>query len=82
MCTFEKKNVFNDIQIRLASSYKIRVKTHRNKIVDWIFKLIYGYKEESYFPEGCDVVCIGKVLYVRDKATLEKILKDCNVKIK
>lgn len=64
------------IPIRIAPTYKKRVKTHRIKLIDWIFKLIYGYKDESYLPKGMDVVMADGVLYVRDVDILNKIKEE------
>ena len=57
----------------MIATHKVRKKTHPIKLIDWVFKKIYGYVDESFLPDGTDIICTPKVVYVRDEETLEKL---------
>lgn len=64
----------------VADQIKKRKKTSRYKIVNWLYKKIYGYKYESLLPDGSDVVVFGNKIMFRDEATFNKV-KDQTIKL-
>lgn len=61
----------------IADTYKTRVKTHNNKIIDWFYKIIYGYEKKSYLENvtNGDVVALGDSLIFKDKKTYEELTR-------
>lgn len=52
---------------------KKQKKTSRHKIINWLYKKIYGYKYESLLPDGVGAIVLGNKIMFRDEATLNKI---------
>ncbi len=52
---------------------KKQKKTSKHKIINWLYKKIYGYKYESLLPDGSDVVVFGNKIMFRDEETFNKI---------
>lgn len=63
--------------VLVADSYKSRVKTHKNKIIDWFYEKIYGYEKKSYLENvtNGDVVALGDSLIFKDKKTYEELTR-------
>lgn len=59
----------------VITSHKKRYKMSEYKLIDWIYKKMYGYKEEIIMPEGASVVYFDGVLYFRDEATFNQMAK-------
>ena len=59
----------------IIASQHIRIKVSKYKLIDWLYKKIYGYKEEVIFPEGASVILFDNKLYFRDKATFDRMAK-------
>lgn len=64
----------------VADQIKKQKKTSRYKIVNWLYKKIYGYKYESPLPDGTDVVVFDNKIIFRDEATLNKV-KEQTIKL-
>lgn len=64
-----------DLPCIIAGTYKRQKKTHRNRIINWFFKKIYGYEDVSYMSEGPDVILFENKLIFKDIATMEKLLE-------
>lgn len=61
----------------IADTYKTRVKTHKNKIIDWFYEKIYRYEKKSYLENvtNGDVVALGDSLIFKDKKTYEELTR-------
>lgn len=59
----------------MVASYSAQRKTSRNRLLNWIFKKIYGFEEKSYLPDGVACIKVENVFWFRDKETLEKVLE-------
>jgi hypothetical protein len=64
----------------IIASQHTRVKVSKYKLIDWLYKKIYGYKEEVIFPEGASVILFDNKLYFRDKATFDRLVKEKETK--
>lgn len=64
----------------VVAETKKQKKTSRYKIVNWLYKKIYGYKYESLLPDGTDVVVLDNKLIFRDEATFNKV-KEQTIKL-
>ena len=64
----------------IADQIKIQKKTSKYKIVNWLYKKIYGYKYESTMPEGIDIVCFDNKIVFRNKEIFEQV-NLCGLKI-
>ena len=65
----------------IVNQIKKRKKVSKYKIVDWFYKIIYGYKYESPFPDGTDVVVFDNKIMFRDEETFNKVKNGNNVKL-
>ena len=66
------------INVYISGTYKVRVRTHKNCLVDWFYKIKYGWKDVPYLPEGTDMVHIpGYGIIVRDETVLEQVKAVC-----
>ena len=59
----------------IVASYNVQRKTSRNRLLNWIFKKIYGVEEKSYLPDGTGCVITGDVIFFRSKELLESTLE-------
>ena len=57
----------------IANQIKKQKKTSRCKLINWIYKKLFGYEYESTLPEGCSVMLLGDKLVFRDKETYERV---------
>lgn len=57
----------------IAHQIKKQKKTSKYKIINWIYKKIYGFEYESILPEGTDIVAFGNKIIFRDEATFNKV---------
>ena len=71
-------NYYSGYECIIAHQMKKQNKTSKYKIVNWVYKKVYGYKYKSTFPEGIDVVMIDNKLIVRDRETFDKIKNNIN----
>ena len=69
---------YTGIPCILAGQIKKQKKTHKNKLINWIYKITCGYKYESTMPEGMDVVFMDGKLVFRDQTTLDKFAGQIN----
>lgn len=59
----------------VITSHKKRYRVSEYRLIDWLYKKIYGYKEEVILPEGASVVLFDNVLYFRDEKTFNRMAK-------
>lgn len=59
----------------VITSHKKRCKVSNYKLIDWLYKKIYGYKEEVVMPEGVSVICFDGKFYFRDEETFNQMIK-------
>lgn len=59
----------------MVGSYNAQRKTSKIRLLNWIFKKIYGYEEKSYLPDGVAWIKVENVLWFRDKETLDKVME-------
>ncbi len=59
----------------IAEPIKKPKKTSRYRLVNWIYRKLFGYTYESPLPEGCSVILIGDNLVFRDQETYDRITK-------
>lgn len=64
----------------IAEQIKKQKKTSKYKIVNWLYKKIYGYEYESPFPDGTDVAVFDNKIIFRDQATFNKV-KEHTIKL-
>ena len=62
------------IPIKMAS-YTQQKKCHKNILINWIFKKLYGYEEVSYLPDGTDIIFTNNTIYVRNLEALKLLEK-------
>lgn len=69
-------NIFSELgyECVISDTYKVQKKTHKNKIINWFYRKIFGYKEVPYIPEGVPAVVVGKKIIFRDKEFFESIM--------
>lgn len=62
----------------VVGTYKAQRKTSRNRLLNWIFKKVYGFEEKSYMPDGVDCYYLktGNVILFRSKEILERVLEN------
>lgn len=60
--------------VLVANSYKSRVKTHKNKIIDWFYEKIYGYEEKSFLYDN-QVVVLKDYIMVSNEETCRKLFE-------
>ena len=68
----------------ITDQIKMQKKTSKYKIVNWLYKKIYGYKYESTMPEGTDIVCFDDEIVFRNKEVFDKVEEQaslCGLKI-
>ena len=58
----------------VANNYKQRVKTHKNKIIDWFYEKIYGYEEKSFLDDN-QVVVLKDYIMVSNEETCRKLFE-------
>lgn len=57
----------------VANQIKKQNKTSKYKIINWFYKKIYGYKYESPFPDGVNVIVFDNKIIFRDEAIFNKV---------
>ena len=57
----------------IADQIKKQKKTSKCKLINWIYKKLFGYEYESTLPEGCSVILLGDKLVFRDQETYERV---------
>ena len=60
----------------VIDSYKKQKKTSKYRLINWLYKKIYGYEEISFLPEGVDVLYYNNELHFRDEKTYKTMLKE------
>lgn len=68
--------LFSGMNVEILPCTKVQVKTHRNRLINWIFKKMYGYRNEYILSEDNPAVVVGNTIYLRDEQTYE-LLKEC-----
>lgn len=63
----------------IADQIKRQKKTSKYRLVNWLYKKIYGYEYESTMPEGTDVIYFESKLIFRDKETFDKVKEQVNL---
>lgn len=71
----EADKLFYGMQCVIAPSIKRRVKTSRFKILDWIYKKIYGYVEESMIESDMIHIPWENKIMFKDKETMDRVMK-------
>ena len=66
----------------VAHQIKKQKKTSKYKIINWIYKKIYGYKYESPLPDETDVLVFDNKIIFRDENTFNKFKNNKNVEVK
>ena len=64
------------MNVEILPCTKVQVKTSRIGPLNWIFKKLYGYKNEYILDENTPAVVVGNTIYLRDEQTYE-LLKEC-----
>ena len=64
----------------IIASTKIQKKTSKCKLINWLYKKIYGYKEVSSLPEGTDMIYLDGQLIFRSQEVFDKTTKTIGVK--
>lgn len=59
----------------IAQQIKKQKKTSKYRIINWLYKKIYGYEYESVLPEGTDIIYFDEKFIFRDKETFGKMAK-------
>lgn len=72
----EKTNkFFYGVQCVIAPQIKRRVKTSKFKILDWIYKKVYGYYEESVIESDMIHLPWENKIVFKDRETMDRIKK-------
>lgn len=69
------------MNVEILPCMKVQVKTHHNRLINWIFKKMYGYRNEYILDEYTPAVVVGNTIYLRDESVVE-ILKECCDEVK
>lgn len=72
----EKIRFFFGIECVVAPQIKRQKKTSRCKLINWIYKILYGYEYISTLPNGVDVIYIEDKFMFRNKEVLDKMKKE------
>ena len=64
----------------IAEQIKRQKKTSKYKIINWIYRRIYGYEYESTLPSGTDMIYFDGKYIFRDEETFNKVKKFVNLK--
>lgn len=62
---------FLGIPCIIAQQIKKQKKTSKYKVINWIYKKIYGYEYESVLPEGTDMLYFNGSIIFRNEETFE-----------
>lgn len=62
----------------IAQQIKRQKKTSKYRIINWLYKKIYGYEYESTMPEGTDMIYLGNRIIFRNKETFDKVKEQIN----
>lgn len=65
----------------IVSSYKKQKKTSKYKLINWLYKKIYGYEEVSMFPEdtfseGINFIYFDNKLYLKNKEAFDWLVNE------
>lgn len=66
---------YNGFKCVIAPQIKKQKKTSKYKLINWLYKKIYGYEYESTMPEDVGAVFFENKLIFRNKELFDK-LKD------
>lgn len=66
----------------IIASHKKQKKTSKYKLINWLYKKVYGYEEVSSLPEGTDMMYFDGQFIFRSHAVFERIIEDLEVKVK
>lgn len=62
-----------ETQCIIAEQIKRRKKTSKYKLIDWIYKKLYGYEYISTLPDGIYAMHLdGKIIF-RDQETYDRV---------
>lgn len=71
------KQTINGHPCRLMKKYEVvQKKTHKNKIINFIYRIIYGYAKFSHFPEQVNMAYMDGVYYFKDKETYKRVSRE------
>lgn len=65
----------------IIASQKKQKKTSKYKLINWLYKKIYGYEEVSYLPDGTDMIYFDGQLIFRSREACDRIMEDLGVKV-
>jgi hypothetical protein len=65
----------------IIASHKKQKKTSKYKLINWLYKKMYGYEEVSYLPDGTDVMYFDGQLIFRSREVFNRIMEDLGVKV-
>lgn len=69
------KMSFGGMNVEILPPRKVQVKTHRIRLINWIFKKLYGYTEKYMLNENTPAVVVGNTIYLRNESVYE-LLKE------
>jgi hypothetical protein len=67
------KETFYGMQCIIAPSIKRQVKTSKCKLLNWIYKKVYGFVEESVQEQDIIHLPFTNQLVFKDKATFNRV---------
>ena len=65
--------MYTGIPCRIAPQAKKQKKTSRYKIINWLYRKMYGYEYESTMPVGTDAIYVNGEFIFRDKETFDRL---------
>lgn len=65
----------------IIASHKKQKKTSKYKLINWLYKKMYGYEEVSYLPDGTDVIYFDGQLIFRSREAHDRTMEDLGVKV-
>ena len=66
----------------IIASYKKQKKTSKYKLINWLYKKIYGYEEVSSLPEGTNMMYFDGQFIFRSNEIFDKTMETIGVKVK
>ena len=63
----------------IIAATKVQKKTSKYKLINWLYKKIYGYKEISSLPEGTDMIWFDGQLIFRSQEVFDETMKTIGV---
>jgi hypothetical protein len=64
----------------IIASHKKQKKASKYKLINWLYKKVYGDEEVPALPDGTDMMYFDGQLIFRSYAVFERIMEDLGVK--